>query len=57
MDVACRCGWKGRVLRLEAVEPRLLLSANWTGLDQVRAKYGLTGQGQTVAVIDTGIAL
>ena len=27
-----------------------------TGLDQVRAVYGLTGVGQTVAVIDTGIA-
>lgn len=56
MEVACRCGWRGRVLRFEAVEPRLLLSADWTGLDEVRAKYGLTGQGQTVAVIDTGIA-
>ena len=27
-----------------------------TGLDQVLATYGLTGVGQTVAVIDTGIA-
>jgi subtilisin family serine protease len=27
-----------------------------TGLDVVRAKYGLTGNGQTVVVIDTGIA-
>ncbi|MDY0167509.1 MAG: S8 family serine peptidase, partial [Thermoguttaceae bacterium] len=27
-----------------------------TGLDQARAAYGLTGAGQTVAVIDTGIA-
>ena len=27
-----------------------------TGLDEVRAKYGITGAGQTVAVIDTGVA-
>ena len=27
-----------------------------TGLSQARAEYGLTGSGQTVAVIDTGIA-
>ena len=53
---------KGRVLRLEAMEPRLCLSANpaaagqMIGLDQVRAEYGFTGSGQTVALIDTGIA-
>lgn len=46
----------GRVLRFEAIEARLLLAADWTGLDQVRATYGLTGKGQTVAVIDTGVA-
>jgi subtilisin family serine protease len=44
-----------RVLRLEPIEPRLLLSADWTGLAQVRSEYALTGRGQTVAVIDTGI--
>ncbi len=27
----------------------------WAGLDAVRAKYALSGQGQTVVVIDTGI--
>jgi hypothetical protein len=53
---------KARVLRLEGLESRLCLSASLTnasqmiGLDQVRAEYGLTGSGQTVAVIDTGIA-
>ena len=45
-----------RLLRFEPVEARLLLAADWTGLDQVRAQFGLTGQGQTVAVIDSGIA-
>lgn len=53
---------KGRVLRLEAMEPRLCLSANPTdpgqmiGIGQVRAEYGFTGSGQTVALIDTGVA-
>jgi len=28
----------------------------WTGLSQVRNNYGLTGAGQTVVVIDSGIA-
>jgi len=39
-------------------EPALaLLDAHTqTGLDRARAEYGLTGVGQTVAVIDTGIA-
>jgi hypothetical protein len=48
-----------RKLRFEQFEPRLLLSTNfpaWSGVDQVRAEYGLTGVGQTVAVIDTGVA-
>jgi hypothetical protein len=45
-----------RTLRFETIEPRLLLSADWAGLDRIRTAYGLTGQGQTVAVIDTGIA-
>lgn len=27
-----------------------------TGMDQIRAQYGLNGQGQTVAIIDSGIA-
>lgn len=73
------------VAGLEAVEPRLLMSAqpsgqelaadylvegqgapdlrtsladahHLTGLDRAFAEYGLTGQGQTVAIIDTGIA-
>ena len=44
------------------MEPRLCLSASpvdpgqMIGLDQVRAEYGFSGSGQTVAVIDTGIA-
>jgi subtilisin family serine protease len=49
-----------RPLRFEALEPRCLLSAaaptDLTGLDQVRRDFGFTGAGQTVAVIDTGIA-
>lgn len=75
------CKW--RALRLEAMEPRLFLSANplaslktnesvdsyssygsqaaaesasLIGLDRVRAEYGFNGSGQTVAVIDSGIA-
>ncbi len=77
---------RARIARLEALEPRELLSAMpaydfWlddhhlpatglyadpnpamadahaaTGLDQARAAYGFAGAGQTVAVIDTGIA-
>lgn len=75
---------KLRALRLEAMEPRLFLSANpvtdftlndyaelspsytsvqttansaaMIGLDDVLAKYGFTGSGQTVAVIDSGLA-
>src|SRR5438477_239085 len=31
-------------------------SAQLTGLDLARAEFGFTGKGQTVAVIDTGIA-
>ena len=56
MRHAHRTAREGRRLRFESIEPRLLLAADWTGLDHVRAAYGLTGQGQTVAVIDTGIA-
>jgi subtilisin family serine protease len=49
----------GRVARFESLEPRMLLSgqaSDLTGLNQVRAEYGFAGSGQTVAVIDTGIA-
>jgi subtilisin family serine protease len=46
---------KGRALRFEAMEPRLLLAADWVGLNQVRGTYGFDGAGQTVAVIDGGV--
>ncbi|MEE9601740.1 MAG: S8 family serine peptidase [Thermoguttaceae bacterium] len=38
------------------VAPSLIEAHELTGLDQVRADYGFSGQGQTVVVIDTGIA-
>ena len=74
---------RGRALRLEVMESRLMLAASpmadfsldylaepaaaydlqatavagqMIGLDQVRAEYGFTGSGQTVAIIDTGVA-
>jgi subtilisin family serine protease len=49
-----------RALNLEALTGglnQLLTNANsLTGLSQVRANYGFSGSGQTVAVIDSGIA-
>jgi hypothetical protein len=42
-------------LRQQVARP-LAVAADVTGLTQVRSEYGLTGAGQTVAVIDTGIA-
>ncbi len=52
---------ENRLARFESLEPRLYLTGNTaahdlTGLSAVRDEYGLTGAGQTVAVIDTGIA-
>jgi len=41
---------------LAEVEPALVDAHQLTGLTQARAEYGLTGEGQTVAVIDTGVA-
>jgi len=38
------------------VLPALIDAHQLTGLTQARAEYGLTGEGQTVAVIDTGVA-
>jgi len=38
------------------LQPALLDAHQLTGLTQARAEYGLTGRGQTVAVIDTGVA-
>ncbi len=40
------------------VQPQTTASSaySFTGLASERATYGLTGAGQTVAVIDTGIA-
>ena len=38
------------------IDPMLANGDTWTGLSQVRANYGFTGVGQTVAVIDSGIA-
>ena len=54
MDGVRRRG-KHRVLRLERIEARLMLAADWTGLSQVQSEFGLSGKGQTVAVIDTGV--
>jgi len=39
-----------------ALEPALLEAHQQTGLNAARADYGLTGAGQTVVVVDTGIA-
>ena len=52
---------ENRIPRFESLESRWCLSGNaiahdLTGLSAVRDEYGLTGSGQTVAVIDTGIA-
>lgn len=41
---------------LGAVEKTLNSAHGVTGLDTVRANYGFTGAGQTVAIIDSGIA-
>ncbi len=38
------------------LNPAATAAHSLTGLDQARATYGFTGSGQTVAVIDTGIA-
>jgi len=38
------------------IDPMLANGDSWTGLSQVIANYGFTGAGQTVAVIDSGIA-
>lgn len=38
------------------INPMLANGDAWTGLSQVRANFGFTGAGQTVAVIDSGIA-
>jgi len=38
------------------VYPTLIDAHELTGLDDVRAEYGFTGAGQTVVVIDSGIA-
>jgi len=42
--------------QLREIESALEEAHDQTGLDQVRANYGFTGVGQTVAVIDSGIA-
>ena len=39
-----------------AVEQHLSEAHSQTGWDQVQSQFGLTGKGQTVAVIDSGIA-
>ena len=41
---------------LERIEQSLANAHNQSGLSSVRANYGLKGGGQTVAVIDSGIA-
>ena len=41
---------------LREIEQALAEAHEQTGLTQVRNEYGFTGGGQTVAVIDTGIA-
>jgi subtilisin family serine protease len=38
------------------IDPMVANGDSWTGLSQVLANYGFTGAGQTVAVIDSGIA-
>lgn len=38
------------------IAPMLANGNAWTGLSQVRSNFGFTGAGQTVAVIDSGIA-
>jgi subtilisin family serine protease len=42
--------------QLDRIEQTLSSAHNTTGLNSVVANYGLTGVGQTVAVIDSGIA-
>ncbi|MEM7474805.1 MAG: S8 family serine peptidase [Planctomycetota bacterium] len=39
-----------------AIEPQMAEAHGASGLDSVIEQYGLTGEGQTVAVIDSGIA-
>jgi len=41
---------------LRQIDQTLASAHDQTGLDQVRSDYGFTGIGQTVAVIDSGIA-
>ncbi len=42
--------------QLDSIEQTLYSAHNTTGLNSVVANYGFTGIGQTVAVIDSGIA-
>lgn len=42
--------------QLDNIEQQLTSAHNLTGLNSVRANYGFTGVGQTVAIIDSGIA-
>ncbi len=42
--------------QLDNIEQLLDSAHNLTGLNNVRANYGFTGAGQTVAIIDSGIA-
>ncbi|TWT34020.1 Subtilisin E precursor [Posidoniimonas corsicana] len=42
--------------QLDQIEKSLASAHQQTGMDQVKASYGFSGIGQTVAVIDSGIA-
>jgi len=42
--------------QLDQIEQTLASAHEWTGLNDVRGNYGFKGTGQTVAVIDSGIA-
>ncbi|QEG36182.1 S8 family serine peptidase [Bythopirellula goksoeyrii] len=42
--------------QLDQIEQTLSSAHNTTGLNEVLADYGFTGKGQTVAIIDSGIA-
>ncbi|MCA9241513.1 MAG: hypothetical protein KDA37_14990, partial [Planctomycetales bacterium] len=42
--------------QLEQIEKALFSAHQLTGMDHVKTDYGFTGAGQTVAIIDSGIA-
>ena len=41
---------------VESIQPFSSSADQWTGLNDAKSIFGLTGRGQTVAVIDSGIA-